>query len=291
MKLDVFFISNGEEIADENYARLVEVCPRDVQRVDGVKGIYEVHKTCAHKSTTENFFVVDADAWVHDNFDWDFAPNPKVKHFEHKETDCVLIWPSFNPVNDLCYGYGGIKCFPRAPFLEDPKWDIDLSTTIGAVPIAMEGISCETKFNYTPKTAFIGAFRECAKLASLQGPIGRWTREVERHKIQLDELEQHIFEQKDWTDDQRTKYRKGQKAIINDSRLDQRDLYSYFAEIEENARLASIWCRVGYDKPNGDYAIHGARAGFAFGLKNAQSKEMRKINDWAWLEAQFNESV
>jgi hypothetical protein len=289
--LDVFFISIGEPSAEDNFNRLLQFAPK-AKRVKDVVGIYEVHKACAQLSATKNFYVVDADAWILDNFNFDFIPNPEIEHWSHKETNCVLIWNSINPVNELVYGYGGVKLFPKAPFLENRKWYLDLSTTIGSAAVSMNEISCQTRFNTTPELAWIAGFRECAKLSSLNSTVGRWNRLVKEQADKLEDLEKYIQKQTNWTDEQKTRYRRGQKAIITDSYKETTNLYRYFGEIDINTQRYSKWTRIGWHNPNGNYTICGSQAGVKFGLKNAHNPiEMQKINDWDWLKKEFANSV
>jgi hypothetical protein len=59
-------------------------------------------------------------------------------------------------------------------------------------------------------------------------------------------------------------------------------------DLETDKRL-SIWTTEGADKPFGKYVISGANAGKEFGEKNRKNpKELKKINDKAWLLEQFN---
>lgn len=288
--LDVFFISIGEANAEDNWKKLIQLRP-DAKRVQDVKGIYEVHKTCAKISTTENFWVVDADAWVLNDFDFTWTPDPNVRHWNVAEPDCVLIWRSRNPVNDLEYGYGGVKMFPRQPFLEDRAWHIDLSTTIGSVTVIKDQLSCETRFNATPESAWIGGFRECAKLASLTSVCGRIQRKQQRMMEELEELERYIATQ-DWTAEQRTAYRKGKKAVIIDSYKYETNIYNYFGDIETATDRYSAWSRYGWHRYNGQYAVLGAQAGVKYGLKNANNlPAMNQINDWNWLKQEFKKHV
>jgi hypothetical protein len=50
------------------------------------------------------FWIVDGDAEIVDDFDFDF----KVHRWEK---DIVHVWRSQNPINDLVYGYGGSKSY------------------------------------------------------------------------------------------------------------------------------------------------------------------------------------
>lgn len=284
--LDVFFISMDEVNAEENWQRLQELRP-SAKRVKNVKGIYEVHRTCAKLSATENFYVVDADAWVNEQFDFNWQPEPHTLHWNLPESDCVLIWRSHNPVNGLEYGYGGIKLFPRRPFLEDRPWHVDLSTTIGSATVVKNQVSCETRFNATAQSAWIGGFRECAKLASLTAVTGRIQRCQRNMQQQFEDLENYIAEQ-NWNNEQKSAYRRAKKAIVSDTFKDEINIYNYFDEIENSQQRLKIWTTIGWHALNGKYAVLGAQAGATFGLKNANNTDaMKKINDWSWLAGEF----
>jgi len=50
-----------------------------------------------------------------------------------------------------------------------------------------------------------------------------------------------------------------------------------------------VWCNEGKGKPNGDYAIMGARAGKKYGEENIGNKEaLFKINDFKWLKEMYD---
>ena len=104
-KLDIVFISYDEDSADAHYAALKHRFPRAL-RSHGVKGIYKAHKAAAELASTKLFYVVDADAIIEPTFDFSYYPNGY-------DISSVHVWYSRNPVNDLIYGYGGIKLFPR----------------------------------------------------------------------------------------------------------------------------------------------------------------------------------
>lgn len=285
--LDVFFISMGEEGSEANWQRLLSFAP-NAKRVDNVKGIYEVHKACAQLSTTKNFYVVDADAWILDGFKFHWEPDAKTLHWNIPETECVLVWPSRNPVNGLEYGYGGIKMFPREPFLESKPWDIDLSTTIGRATVSKEQVGCETRFNATPESAWIGAFRECAKLASLSIIKSRVRKAVRIKNAELEKLSEHISLQTEWTPEKRATYRKVQSVLIDDRYSQESNIYSYWAEIESSSSKRLTWASTGQEALNGKYAILGAQAGSNFGLQYSDNLTMlSKINDWDWLKEEF----
>lgn len=283
--LDVFFISQGEWNAEENYQRLTKFVP-NIKEVRDVKGIYEVHKTCAEQSSTDNFYVVDADAYILDDFNFNYVPDPNNYHWDVPENECVIIWNSLNPVNQLEYGYGGVKLFPKKPFLEGRKWEIDLSTTIGASTISKKELSCETRFNATPDSAWIGAFRECAKLSSLGSVFGSIKRrELEKQK-ELKAIDEHVLKQ-DWDIAQRASYKAGKRTLITEKYKQSLLIYNYFDEVFEATLRYHVWSTVA-EGLNAKSVINGAQHGVKFGLKYANSEKMNLINNWEWLEKEFS---
>jgi len=170
--LDVVQISYGEEQADENFDILKFYAPH-AKRVQGVKGIFNAHKAAAEISETAFFYVFDADAVIEENFNFNFRPNPnKLEYDAVPQTECVYVWRSRNPVNDLVYGYGGAKLFPRKNMLAAKDWKVDMTTTMGACFVPKFQVSNITAFNTNPFETWKSAFRECTKLSSSIIPNG-----------------------------------------------------------------------------------------------------------------------
>jgi len=164
--LDVIFLSYNEQYADKNYERLLEFAPH-AKRVHGVKGILEAHQAAARKSMTNNFYIVDADAYIVDDFDFAYTPTGRELIYGRiPATDCVFCWKSKNPVNNLVYGYGGVKLFRKDLLLAVTEWRVDLATSMGAEFVSKDAVSNITAFNTDPFSAWRSAFRECTKLAS-----------------------------------------------------------------------------------------------------------------------------
>jgi len=164
--LDVFFLSYHEPFADEHFQSLLALIPH-ATRVDGVEGIYAAHKKCAKKSKTLNFFVVDADALVHPDFNFKYMPPEGDAYPDIPEENCIHVWKAINPVNGLIYGNGGIKLFNKMLFMKSSAAGIDVTTSINNSPIVThDKIGNTTMFNLTPYSAWRSAFRECAKLSS-----------------------------------------------------------------------------------------------------------------------------
>lgn len=157
-KYDIVFISYNEPTADENYEKLKVAFPR-ATRVHGIKGIHQAHIAAANSVYTDMFWVVDGDAIITDGFNFDY----EVSIYEK---DIVHVWQSLNPINDLVYGYGGVKLLPRDLTLNMDLSKPDMTTSISSKFRAVKSISNITAFNTDPFNTWKSAFRECVKLAS-----------------------------------------------------------------------------------------------------------------------------
>jgi hypothetical protein len=223
---DIVFISYNEPNADENFTKLIERFPR-AKRVHGVKGIHQAHIAAAKLATTPMFWVVDGDAVVEENFKFNLLL-PKY------DTDIVHVWLSRNPVNDLKYGYGGVKLLPKTLTENMDVDQIDMTMSISNKFKVVQEVSNITAFNTDPFNTWKSAFRECVKLASRPVDPG------------------------------------------------------YQEETEDRLHA---WCILGGHRPNGKYAIQGAKAGKKYGIENiSKLEELAKINDFEWLLDQFQNS-
>ena len=157
-RLDIIFISYHEQDAELNWKRVKAKAPW-AKRVDGVTGIFQAHKRAAEIAETDMFYVVDGDAWLVDDWTFDFSPDLFDRQF-------VYIWLSRNPINDLVYGYGGVKLFPRQALLKMRMWQsLDLSTSVVPGVKVMDSVSNITRFNTDEFSTWRSVFRECVKLA------------------------------------------------------------------------------------------------------------------------------
>jgi hypothetical protein len=222
---DVFFLSYKEKTADNNFKKLLEKYPH-ARRIKDVKGIFNAHYAAALNSSTDFFWVVDADAEIAEDFNFDYA-------VPSWDFEVVHIWQSKNKVNDLVYGNGGVKLIPRHLLLQAEKNKVDITTSIGSNIKVMEQISNYNNFDTSPFDAWRAAFRECTKLAS---------------------------------------------SVIDRQ-----------VQLETDKRLAA-WCTRGKKTTYGQYIIAGAIAGRRYGLDNKDNPSgLKMINDWNWLESQFNQ--
>jgi hypothetical protein len=170
---DIIFISYQEPTADENYQTLLERFPR-AKRIHGVKGIHNAHIEAAKLSTTDMFWVVDADAIVEPTFNFEVDQFPE--HDTYTKS-IVRVWRSRNPINGLRYGYGGIKLLPKNLTINMDLSKPDMTTSISPSFTAMPEVSNITCINTDPFTAWKSAFRECVKLSSktITGQVDRET--------------------------------------------------------------------------------------------------------------------
>lgn len=178
-EFDVIFISYNEPNAESNWQRVLEKYPR-AKRVKNVKGIFEAHQAAAKLATTEMFYVVDGDAELIDNWKFDYQP-------DMFSMDCVHLWTSINPINDLEYGWGGVKLFPRQLLLDATTWKVDLTTGLGKL-VYLNKISNINRFNTDGFNTWRSAFRECAKLnAKIKQNLGfNTTKELQEATTRLD---------------------------------------------------------------------------------------------------------
>ena len=218
---DMFFLSCGESFADQHFQLLKNRFPF-ARRVDGVKGIYAAHKVAAIKSTTEHFWVVDADVTVADQFYFNYKVNPQ-------EFDVVHIWYSRNDINDAVYGNGGIKLLPKFLFDIEHTGKVDITTGLSDQIKILPEVAAIHTIGTSPYVAWRSAFREAVKL-TLQD------------------------------------------------------------DADSRQRLQT-WMTKGLSKPNGGYAVLGAKAGNKYALSNSSDTlKIAKINDYAWLHSQFKEA-
>jgi hypothetical protein len=157
---DIIFLSYDEPQADHNWKLLKDRFPR-ASRIIGIAPIALAHKIAAKQCRTRYFWVIDADNIVNDDFDFSFQwPD------DDTIRDRVAVWRAYNPINDLSYGYGGIKLLPRKEVLAVPINVIDFTTSISEHFHVMLEVASTTNIDTSPFEAWRSGFREAAKLSS-----------------------------------------------------------------------------------------------------------------------------
>ena len=188
-----------------------------VEHVRGVKGIFNAHKEASNKVNSKMFWVVDADAEVTDDFDFDYIPDVY-------DEEVVHVWASSNPVTGTEYGYGGVKLFPTEMVRDASSWGLDFTTGLSSRFKSLPQISCKTKFNTDAFSTWRSAFRECVKLT-----LNDDTESSERLEAWL-----HPVQDADFRHDAKRGAEQGKEfAIANRSNLTQLDKINDFKWLEE----------------------------------------------------------
>ena len=158
LPFDIVVLSYQEDIeVVESRIQLIKDKGLNVEHVRGVKGIFEAHKEASTRVNSKMFWVVDADAEVTNDFMFDYIPDVY-------DEEVVHVWASINPINNLEYGYGGLKLFPTEMVREATSWGLDFTTGLSSRFKSMPQVSCTTKFNTDAFSTWRSAFRECVKL-------------------------------------------------------------------------------------------------------------------------------
>ena len=177
---DIIYLSYDEPNAEKNYADLCKKIPW-AKRVHGVKGSDAAHKACAELSETDRFITVDGDNIVNTEFlsrEFDLT-NHEDAHWNREVNfeNCVISWSAKNHINNLMYGNGGLKCWPKKKVLEmrtheaagpdNPHAQVDFCWDLEY--IQMNSCYSEIFNNASPQQAWRAGFREGVKLSLNRG--------------------------------------------------------------------------------------------------------------------------
>jgi len=169
---DIIYLSYDEPNAEENYTDLCSKVPW-AKRVHGVKGSDAAHKACAELSETDRFITIDGDNKIRDGF---LDQEIDIEDFQVLKSS-VISWCGQNVINNLIYGNGGIKCWPKEYVLKmrthenaDPNnkqaqvefcWDVNY--------IQQKSCFSDVYNNATPQQAWRAGFREGVKMTLDRG--------------------------------------------------------------------------------------------------------------------------
>jgi hypothetical protein len=175
--LDVVFISYDEANAESNWANLKNQVPW-AKRSHGVHGSDAAHKAAAQLSDTEWFVGIDGDNVI--------DPELFNSGLELNSSTLCYSWRSYNIINGLVYGNGGVKLWRRQGVLnmqshehavtDNPAdqiefcWDGDYQQ--------MHNIYSRTVPNGSAYQAWRAGFREGVKLALDRGQRVSHAREL-----------------------------------------------------------------------------------------------------------------
>jgi len=104
---DIVFVGYSEPNSSNNYNKLCERFPR-AKRIAGVSGAHQTHVEAAKLCSTDYFWVVDANAEIVDDFNFDYV-------VPFYDILTVRVWRAKNVVTDMVSGFGGVKLLPRTP--------------------------------------------------------------------------------------------------------------------------------------------------------------------------------
>lgn len=164
-ELDVVFLSFDEPKADEFYQTLLAQTDGRAKHVSGVVGFDAAHKAAARAASTEYFVLVDGDSLVYDAF-WSLRMRVPLPH----QDAGAFSFCARNVVNDLCYGYGGLKIWNR-DFVFSMRTHENSDSTNTAFEFCwlpdyrhFASIWNDTHINQSPQQAFRAGYREVFKL-------------------------------------------------------------------------------------------------------------------------------
>jgi len=156
---DIIFMSYEEPNAQEHWEAVKQKYPW-ARRVHGVKGLVNAHVECAKLCRTDMYYHIEADNELTEEFDPSFKPSKY-------DRDTVHVWRAKNSVNDLVYGYSGIKLFPKKNVLAlDPTKVVDFTTSVSDKFKAVQIVGSTVHYDTDPYNTWKASFRECAKLSA-----------------------------------------------------------------------------------------------------------------------------
>lgn len=155
-KFPVFFLSNGETNAEQNWTHLKRLCPR-AERIDGITPRRNAFLQCAELANkASHFFVVTGKNKVTDPSIFDYIPDNTVP-YSH------IMFQARNVSNGLEYGHMAIGCYNTEIIKNTPvNFGLDLTEYGKIYPIPMT--VSDAHFATTPYEAWRTAFRETVKL-------------------------------------------------------------------------------------------------------------------------------
>ena len=167
----VFFVSNGESNADDNWKHLTKLYPKAI-RVNGIDGRRKMFHRCVDLAdNAPQFFVVTGKTYVTDVTVFNY-PVETV-------SDAHVVFHAKNMSNRLEYGHMGIVCYNSNLVLNTPG-NFGLDFTQYSKTITVPHTVSEARFATTPFEAWRTAFREVVKLSTSYSTeanlwLQRWT--------------------------------------------------------------------------------------------------------------------
>lgn len=174
---DVFYLSYKEPTTQIfSHLNQIRKMYSWIVHISGVKGSDAAHKACAEASTTERFFVIDADTLPRPEFfDLDMGFEQKPPHFQRAQ----FRWKSVNQVNGVCYGNGGLSSWTRDYVMNMKTHEAAEGNDTTTVDFCLDWrndmyMSMKDCYSTTypcasPQQAFTAGFREGVKMSLEKG--------------------------------------------------------------------------------------------------------------------------
>ncbi|MFD8915109.1 hypothetical protein [Streptomyces sp. NPDC059575] len=156
---DAVMLSYDEPQADTLHTRLQRVLGIPVKRLHGVHGMRRAYRTAAEvvNEATEQFLLADGDFAI----DTDFVLR-RVAPLDDGVS--MRVWQARNPINNLVYGYGGLKLIRREALRQMGQAVDVLAALPGRIEFVPE-VAGTTRIDQSSFHAWKAGFRECAMLA------------------------------------------------------------------------------------------------------------------------------
>lgn len=157
---DVVFLSYDEPLKDQHFQKLKSKIPQ-LERVDGIKGLDEAHRACAKIGSKSRVVIIDGDNSV-------FLYRAYVTD-QLLKSRYVLSFASQNSINGLCYGNGGIKCWPRELLKEVSSHKAGTDFIYDNPYYQEPQLLSVSEIHHAPMQAFRSGLREAIKLIHVNG--------------------------------------------------------------------------------------------------------------------------
>ena len=156
--LDIIFLSNGEEKAEENYYHLLDIVkglPNKIIGLKGIQGRVASQHEAAKQSSTPWYFLINGKCKINPDFDFSWQPD-RMQSGRH------YIFTATNPLNGLEYGHMAVVANNKRLTLQTTGSGLDFTLDSPHESIKLNsGIGV---FNSSKWDTWRTAFREVIKL-------------------------------------------------------------------------------------------------------------------------------
>lgn len=157
-ELDLLYLTYEEAIAEGEFVKLLKKYPK-IKRLHHVTGLYKAINLGAQMMEHTFYVMIDGDNEVLEDFDLYRVERPNINQMN--------FYMTRNAVNDLEYGYGGIKVCPTHNFRQVTNDKIDPTASGNLEKVhGIKKVASVTHFNVSPFDAWKAGFREAVMLVN-----------------------------------------------------------------------------------------------------------------------------